>query len=508
MPLGRRLHGIALLAWLGPQYLACLTLTRHWRRPGRAWRRGLDRHGARMAAAYIRRHGGLLIKIGQFVATRPDLFPLTYVDACAPLRDQAPPRPWPIIAAALDEAYEGRTADRLARIEETALAAASFGQVHRAWLHDGTPVAVKVQYPDLAAAVATDLGVLRLALRLFSVALPGWPLAMIHDEIARTAREEQDYLHEGTAADRLRPVLEGAGLAVPTVVWEHTREKVLVTAFIAGETLARLDPATLPSDERRRIADTIIDGFLAMLLDVGFFHADPHGGNLIYERRDEAPARIWLIDFGMTAAMTPRESELYRRFLACLKRNDTDGMVDVLTSLGFVLPNADRARLRALAREVYDSLGHLNPRTFAGSLRQADLAAKINEFLRRVDGIVFPQHTLMLSRATSLIEGLCMDLVPSANVLDLIRPRLAKVSWRAQVRRVVEEVREVWQRLRSLPDRLEAAVKPPRRAHRELVPVLAALLLLAALQLDPSTARTVAAVAAGCAALCSLGRLR
>ncbi len=504
MPLGRSLHGLALLAWLGPQYLACLTLRRRWRTPGRAWRRALDRHGSRLAATYVRRHGGMLIKIGQFVATRPDLFPLDYVDACAPLRDQVPPRAYAVIAGALDEAFEGRVCDHFARIDETALAAASFGQVHRAWLHDGSLVAVKVQYPDLGAAVAADLAVLRLALRLFAIALPGWPLAMIHDEIARTAREEQDYLHEGTAADRLREALAGASVSVPAVFWEHTREKVLVTAYVAGETLARLDPSTLPDAERRRIADTIIDGFLAMLLDLGFFHADPHGGNLIYERRGDQPARLWLIDFGMTAAMSRRESELYRRFLACLKQNDTDGMVDVLTNLGFVLPSADRAQLRALAREVYDSLGHLNPRTFAGSRRQAELAVKINEFLRRVDGIVFPQHTLMLSRATSLIEGLCMDLVPSANMLDLIRPRLARITWHAQVRRVVEELRETWLRLRTLPDRLEAAVRDRDRGHRQLAPILAALLLIAALQLDPGMARTLAATAAGCAALLSL----
>jgi len=506
MLLGRSLEGLALLAWLGTQYVLALWLGRLWRRPARAWRGWLDRHGARLVADYARRRGAMLIKIGQFIASRPDVFPLTYVDACADLRDQATPRPWPVVRAALDQAYEGRTASHLARIDETALAAASFGQVHRAWLLDGTPVAVKVQYPDLGPMVDRDLALVRLALRLFAIALPGWPLDQIYGEIARTAREEQDYLHEGGAADRVRPALAAVGLSVPTVHWPHTREKVLVTGFVSGDTLARVAVAGLGADERRRIADTIIDGFLVLLLDLGFFHADPHAGNIMIEPRADGPARIWLIDFGMTAAISARESGLYRTFLDRLREHDTDGMVDVLVQLGFVLPGADRAQLRALAREVYDSLGHLDPQSFKGSRRQADLAAKIAEFLRRMEGIVFPQHTLLLFRATSLIEGICMELVPGVNILDLVRPRLRTIGWRAQIERLVEEVKETWTALRTLPDRLDATLAKRDDAGRGTVAIVAAILLLAAQQLDPGTGRTVASACAGLAVLIGLRR--
>jgi len=507
MRIGRSTEGLAILAWLGTQYVLALWLGRIWRRPGRAWRGWLDRHGARLVAGYARRRGAMLIKIGQFIASRPDVFPLTYVDECAFLRDQATPRPWPVVRAALDRAYEGRTATHLARIEETALAAASFGQVHRAWLHDGSAVAVKVQYPDLGPMVDRDLALVRLALRVFAVALPGWPLTQIYDEIARTAREEQDYLHEGGAADRVRPALAAVGVEVPVVHWQHTREKILVTGFVAGETLARVAVAGLDAGERRRIADALIDGFLAMLLDLGFFHADPHAGNIMIEPRSDGPARIWLIDFGMTAAISRRESGLYRRFLACLRGNDTDGMVDVLVQLGFVLPGADRSRLRSLAREVYDSLGHIDPQSFKGSRRQADLAVKIAEFLRRMEGIVFPQHTLLLFRATSLIEGDCMELVPGVNILDLVRPRLNTIGWRAQAMRLVDEVKETWAALRTLPDRLEAAQHRRDDAGRGTVAVVAAILLLAALQMEDGTGRTVACVCAGIAVVVGLRRV-
>lgn len=513
MLLGRSLEGLALIAWLGPQYLAIIVLGRTWARPARAWRRVLDAHGARLLAAYARRRGALLIKIAQFIATRPDIFPLPYVDACASLRDQAPPRPWPMVRAALDRAYEDRADQHLARVEETALAAASFGQVHRAWLRDGSAVAVKVQYPDLGPLVQRDLALLRLALRLFAVALPGWPLQAVYAEIERTAREEQDYLHEGTIADRLRAQLAGAGISVPAVRWEHTREKVLVTEFVEGETLARLDIDRLDPGERRRIADALLDGFLACLLEGGCFHADPHAGNIMYQPVPGGTARIWLIDFGMTATISTRDAALYRRFLACVRDHDTDGMVDVLVQVGFVLPGADRARLKELAREVYASLAHLDPQVFKGSRRQAELAAKISEFMRRMEGIVFPQHTLLLSRACSMLEGDCMLLVPGMNILELLRPRLSGITWRAQLRRLIEEAKETWQALRALPDRIEAAVHAQHKAGPGAA-IVAALLLIAALQLpDDPTGRwpwlkALAAVLAGVAALLAMGRVR
>ena len=502
MLISRIIAGLGLLAWLGPQYLAIIFLRKLWSTPARAWRTRLDRHGAKLFAAHARHHGALLIKLGQFVASRPDFFPLAYVDACAPLRDQATPRPFTMVQQVLDRAYEGRTNTHLQRVEETALAAASFGQVHRAWLTDGTQVAVKVQYPELPTSVAADLWIVRLALRLFGLALRGWPLDQIYHEIERTSREEQDYLHEGSAADRLRPGLAKFGLSVPTVQWAHTRETVLVMEFANGITLSQLNPSTLDTAERRRLADVLIDSFLFMLLDEGFFHADPHAGNLIYDH-----GKFWLIDFGMTSTISRKETELYRRFLDRLRDNDTDGMVDVLTDLGWTLPTADRAHLKGLAREVYDSLAHLDPQTFKGSRRQAELGAKISEFLRRMDGIVFPQHTVLLSRATSLIEGVCMELVPGNNLLDLVRPRLGKLTTlRGQLRNLLAEAKDIWKAYRGLPEKIDALLAQ-RKTTFPLMPIMGALFLIAALQLQVDHEQRAIAVWIS-AALIVLGLLR
>jgi ubiquinone biosynthesis protein len=263
--------------------------------------------------------------------------------------------------------------------------------------------------------------------------------------------------------------------------------------FAHGITLGQLEMDTLSMDERQRLVNVLIDSFLYMLLDAGFFHADPHGGNLIYDQ-----GKIWLIDFGMTATLERRETELYRRFLGCLRDHDTDGMVDILSELGWMLPTADRAHLKGLAREVYDSLAHLDPQTFKGSRRQAELGEKIAEFLRRMDGIVFPQHTILLSRATSLVEGVCMELVPGKNLLDLMRPRLTRLTTlRGQVKHFVSDLQLMWKAYRGLPDKINAllAKKDPTFP---LIAIISALLLIAALQLQPGISRDIAVIASVC----------
>lgn len=488
-------EGALILVAIGGPLLIAAVLGRVSRRAGRALAGRMHTLGGPWFASYCRRRGALLLKVGQVVASRPDLLPLPWVDACASLRDQAPPRPWPVVARTLEAAYEGRVADHLREIEHEALAAASFGQVHRARLADGTVVAVKIQYPDLAAKVAIDLALLRVALRAIGLAVPGWPVQLIADEIARTSRQEQDYLHEALAAERLRPLLAKQRISVPRVHLAHTRETVLVTDFAPGSTLARTDLASLPAALRQDLARRIVDGWLAMLLDDGLVHADPHAGNLILDGET-----LWVIDFGMTTEIGPRERLLYARFLARLARDDIDGMVDALAGLGVLLPGADLDRVRALAREIYGELGRLNPRAFKGSRREAELSAKVGAFLRGGGGIAFPRHTILLSRALGLVEGVVGELDPARNLIDLAKPAIARLSSPLGLARDwLDDAAQRLRRLADLPDRIERALA--ERRQPDATPVVAAALLVAAVLLPEGPWRLAAAAAAGLALL-------
>jgi len=496
----RRLAGLWLLVRLAVPYVCALHLRRIWHRPARAWLASLHRRGARRLARFIHRNGGLQIKIGQYIASRPDFFPLPYIDSLAPLRDQVPPRPIADLRPQLEDAYEGRVDEHLAHVEETPIAAASFGQVHRARLASGEEVAVKIQYPDLGPSVVVDLWLARLAIRVFRRILPGWPLQMIYEEIERTCRDEQDYLHEGLAADRLREPLAKHGIDVPRVLWEHTREKVLVMEFARGEPFTRVDWTRVPLGAREGLADKVVDGYLEMLLECGYFHADPHAGNFLL--RDDGG--VWLLDFGMTATISDEEASAYREYLSCLRRHDTDGMIDALARVGYLLPGADMAQVKGLAREVYSELAHLNPRTFKGSRRQLDLASKINTFLRRMRGIAFPRHTVLLARATGLLESICMDLLPDRNVLDVLRPRIRRfLGPRVMARRLAADLVRIWDRLRRDPPRPEP---PPPAPATTAGPVPGLLLILIATQLEPGLLRLVVLVGGGLAGLLGIRR--
>jgi ubiquinone biosynthesis protein len=364
-------------------------------------------------------------------------------------------------------------------------------------------VAIKVQYPDLGPRVAMDLALLKLALRLFAVVTPGWPMHLFYEEIARTSREEQDYLCEATAAERLRPLLARRRVDVPRVLFEHTRETVLVMEFAAGTTLASTDLSQLTPEKRRDLADRVIDAWLDMALEAGFFHGDPHAGNFIVDVSSPEP-RLWLIDFGMTATLDANVRLIYARFLRCLVRDDTDGMVDTLAELGVLLPGADLNGLKALAREVYGSLANLNPRVFKGSRREQELSDKVAGFLRRARGIAFPRHTILLTRALGLVEGLIGELVPDDSLLNLAKPRLRRLASPVMLARdLLTSARDRLQRLAGLPDRVEAALAA--RSGPDFTPLVAALVLIAALQV-PEPWRPWATAIAGLALLGSLLR--
>lgn len=478
--LRRGAEGLALLTVLGIQYLLAARLERIWKLPARAWRQRLHAWGAPWFASYCRRHGALMIKLGQTVASRPDLLPLAYVDACSSLRDQAPARPFAIVKKALEQAYEGRVAEHFSHIDEQALAAASFGQVHRARLLDGTPVAIKIQYPDLGSRVSMDLVLLRITLRLFTLAIPDWPTHIIFEELVRTTREEQDYLCEATAAERLRPLLEKHRVAVPRVRFEHTRDTVLVMEFATGTTLASLPLASVSPAQRSDFAQRMIDAWLDMALEEGFFHGDPHGGNFIVDGDT-----LWLIDFGMTASLGPHDRLLYAKFLRCIVADDSDSMIEVLAELGVLLPGADLAALKMLARELFSQLANLNPRAFKGSRREAELSAKVRDFLRRSSGIAFPRHTILLSRALGLIEGLIGELVPDESLLNLAKPRIMRLgTLRGRLNDLLGDAQAKLKLWINLPQRIEAALAP--RPGPNWTPLIAGLVLVAAMQVpDP-----------------------
>ncbi|WP_460772351.1 ABC1 kinase family protein [Microbacterium sp. GXF7504] len=382
--------------------------------------------------------GGLMIKVGQFLSSRLDVLPPEITRELEGLQDEVPPVPFPAVRDALEEAL-GMPLDRAyAALDPVPVAAASLGQAHRARLHpdiaadvgfDG--VVVKVQRPGIQEVVAVDLAALRRIagwLRRIRIVADRVDAPALVAEFARTSLEEIDYLHEAGAAERFAAdAADDPRVGVPAVVWERTTRRVLtladVTALkitdVAGLRAAGIDPA--------EVASTFADVMFRQLFRHGFFHADPHPGNLfvtpVADGRAGPAWRLTFVDFGMMGEAGPELRRGLRRVVIAAAARDGAGVVAAIEDLGVLLPGADTRRLEVAMTELFGRFGGMgfaelrdvDPREFR------DFAAQFRDVVRELP-FQLPEDFLLIIRSMSLVSGVCSSLDPGFNVWDAVEP--------------------------------------------------------------------------------------
>jgi predicted unusual protein kinase regulating ubiquinone biosynthesis (AarF/ABC1/UbiB family) len=280
---------------------------------------------------------GAAMKLGQlasFVDTEflPEEYREIYQEQLARLRTSAPAMPWEKVASVLQQEYRDERIDELfAEIEPEAFAAASIGQVHRATLHDGRTVAVKIQYPGVAEALEADLQNMGMIVRLGKALAPGLDPKAIAEELRERVMEELDYEYEAqnqrsfSRAYRRHPFIY-----VPDVLTRLSRRRVLVTEYVEGlgfEQVKRLE-----KEERDRFGEIVFRFSFGSIYHLQHFNADPHPGNYIL--MDDG--RIAFLDFGMTKRLDPEQIELEQRAVDAAARRDPEALRSALHELGFV----------------------------------------------------------------------------------------------------------------------------------------------------------------------------
>jgi predicted unusual protein kinase regulating ubiquinone biosynthesis (AarF/ABC1/UbiB family) len=280
---------------------------------------------------------GAAMKLGQlasFVDTEmlPEKYRDLYQDELAALRSSAPSMPWSRVGEVLYEEYDGKPLDELfAEIEETAFAAASIGQVHRARLHDGRRVAVKIQYPGVAEALESDLKNARTIVLLAKAFAPGLDARAIADEIRERVLEELDYELEAQSQRSFsRAYRDHPFLYVPDVITRLSRRRVLVTEFVDGlsfEEVKRLD-----DEQQSRFGEIVFRFSYGSIYRLQHFNADAHPGNYIL--MDDG--RVAFLDFGMTKRLDHDQIELDQRAVDAAVRDDPEALRETLHDLGFV----------------------------------------------------------------------------------------------------------------------------------------------------------------------------
>lgn len=379
--------------------------------------------------------GGVLIKLGQFLSARVDVLPPEITEELKGLQDEVPAVETMAILQVLAEEL-GDVGAHFERIEETPLAAASLGQVHRAWLCGavdeigaGQAVVVKVQRPGIEQLVQTDLAALQV--------VAGWMMRYgpirrradvpaLLEEFARTLWEELDYVQEAANADRFAEMFAAdEGVYVPQVHHRHSTRKVLVLENVEAIKIMDLEALDAAGISRRAVADRLLDTYFHQIFFEGFFHADPHPGNLFVQPRkdvdsaaglDGQPFYLIFVDFGMVGRIESLMGENLNRLLVSVTQRDARGLTEAYRDLGFLLPAADMERISEAQERLLDELWGRN----LMELTQPD-PREIQALSREFKDILFdfpfqvPQDFIYLGRALGMLSGLASLLDPQIN---------------------------------------------------------------------------------------------
>ncbi|CAA6672448.1 unnamed protein product [Spirodela intermedia] len=386
--------------------------------------------------------GPTFIKLGQLFSTRSDLLPREYVDELAKLQDRVPAFS-PARARGYIEAELGAPINVLFKeFEDRPIAAASLGQVHRATLHNGEKVVVKVQRPGLKKLFDIDLRNLKIVTEYFqrSEAFGGpkrdW--VAIYDECSKVLYEEIDYINEGKNADRFRRDFRNVKwVRVPLVLWEYTSRKVLTLEYVPGIKITDLDKIDARGYRRSKIASNAIESYLIQILKAGFFHADPHPGNLAID----GDGSLVYYDFGMMGEIKSFTQERLLELFFAVYEKDTKKVLRSLIDLEVLQPTGDMTSVRRTVQFFMDNLMNQRP-------DQAQTVAAIGEDLFAIASdkpISFPSTFTFVMKAFTTIEGIGYILDPEFSFARVAAPYVQELIDTRQKQRsgaeLVEEIR-------------------------------------------------------------------
>ncbi len=357
--------------------------------------------------------GPTFVKLGQILSVRPDIVPRDVMDELSTLQDDVPAADPDEIRQVVEQELGARIEERFLVFDPQPLASASIAEVHRAVLLDGSEVAVKVQRPGIEERIRSDLHILYTLAQLLqgSVELPGLytPVGIVREFDAALTRE-LDFIQEARAAGRFRAQFAGSkDVTAPRIYEEWSTRRLLVMELIEGRRIVELEG----SPDVDAVMDKVIAATYAQVFDFGFFHGDPHPGNLLVT----PDGRLAYLDFGITGQLTGEMQDTLVQLFLALVFQDAESL-----ALGLYRAGATEGRvdLKGFRSEI----GRMMTKYHGASLRQLSEAASLVEFVQVAAKYrirLVPEYAV-LARATSLLDGLTRKMLPEVDIVERVKP--------------------------------------------------------------------------------------
>lgn len=386
--------------------------------------------------------GGVMIKVGQFLSARADVLPVEFTSELEGLQDEVPPEDFPKLRQLAEAELGGKLEDFFVSFDQTPLAAASLGQVHRARLvtvneppEFGNEVVVKIQRPDIERIIATDLSALQVVSRWvmrYKALRERADIPSLLSEFTNVLYQEIDYLAEGRNAEKFAEDFAGLpGVRVPAVVWPQTTKRVLTLEDVYAIKITDYAEIDAAGVDRQQVAERVFDAYMRQIFEHGFFHADPHPGNLFVDPQPDEEDVDWqltFVDFGMVGHITPNIRQGLREIVIALGTKDSKRLIKAYKILNILLPGADLELIAQAEAAVLDRFWgkSMDEISQIGFEEMHEFAVEFRELAYEMPFQV-PQNLIFLLRMVAILSGICTGLHRDFNFWEAIKPYAEKL---------------------------------------------------------------------------------
>ena len=411
---------------------------------------------------------GLFIKVGQLLSIMTNFLPEAFHEPLEALQDQLPPRPFKEVKNRIESELQQPLTALFDSIEEVPIAAASIGQAHKAVLKDGSVVIVKVQHQNIEKTAKIDLDIIRRLTKIVGYFFDIKGIEYVYTQVQKMIEEELDFEQEAQSMVIISENIKDIeGIITPQLYAEYSTQRVLVSGFCEGVKINNVKQLDEWKVNRRELAVRLVSAYCQMVFQDGFYHADPHPGNILVQQ----DGTMVLLDFGAVATLDPKMQKGIPLLIEAAVKNDSEAIIEILSDLGFI---AEGKEAEAIAEKLIDTFRYflqneieiegLNFKKMKVNPLDSSLFKVQNEIGIRglANTIQVPKDYVLLNRMATLILGICNTLDETMNPLDTVRPYLQKFvlgekeDW---IKFVGDLIQRTASSLIALPDELRKTLK-------------------------------------------------